>query len=294
MNLSTFQYNRRVLQAVVVIVPFVIAIVFFFVSRELSTDQKRSLAAVQHAYIECTQVNNLYRLLSQAESAQRGYLLAQDQRYLIPFHFARIEALLCLPYLQELTRDNVPQSQRLRQVRTLMHHVFTEMQQAINLARNQDQEAALRQMKAQDGPGQLPVLCSELQTMNEEGGRLLQERRAASDEKLFIRENISVVLLFLSAGVAAGAGVLLLRIQQLQSIITICAWTQRVNYNGRWMRMEEFLWERFRVKVSHGISEEAFTGVMGIVGKNLTVSDHRDQRPTEIADAEGRQTTRWS
>ncbi|HEY0792365.1 MAG TPA: hypothetical protein VGD78_14975, partial [Chthoniobacterales bacterium] len=72
MNLSTFQYNRRVLQAVVVIVPFVIAVVFFFVSRELSTDQKHSLMAVQHTHLERAQVNNLYRLLSLAESAQRG------------------------------------------------------------------------------------------------------------------------------------------------------------------------------------------------------------------------------
>jgi hypothetical protein len=59
------------------------------------------------------------------------------------------------------------------------------------------------------------------------------------------------------------------------------------------MRMEEFLWERFRVRVSHGISEEAFDGVMGIVGKNLTVSDHRGDRTAEVKHDDGRQTTRW-
>jgi hypothetical protein len=42
--------------------------------------------------------------------------------------------------------------------------------------------------------------------------------------------------------------------------------------------MEEFLWRRFRVKVSHGISEEAFDGVMGMVGKNLRVSDARPNK----------------
>jgi hypothetical protein len=77
-----------------------------------------------------------------------------------------------------------------------------------------------------------------------------------------------------------GAGILFLRIQLLQNIITVCAWTQRVNYRGKWMRMEEFLWERFHVKVSHGISEEAFDGVMGIVGKKLTVSERRNETPS--------------
>ncbi|HEY0789431.1 MAG TPA: CHASE3 domain-containing protein, partial [Chthoniobacterales bacterium] len=268
--------------------------VFFFVSRELSTDQKHSLMAVQHTHLERAQVNNLYRLLSLAESAQRGYLLAREERYLVPFRFARIQVLFSMPYLQRLTRDNPSLWQRSVHVQTLMHDVFTEMQQGIDLVRTGNPAAALRLLTREDGPRQMQVLAGELQAMNDEEGQQLQERRIAAEEKLFIRENISIVLLFLSAGVAAGAGVLLLRIQQLQSIITICAWTQRVNYNGRWMRMEEFLWERFRVKVSHGISEEAFTGVMGILGKNLTVSDHRDQRPTEIADAEGRQTTRWS
>jgi hypothetical protein len=42
--------------------------------------------------------------------------------------------------------------------------------------------------------------------------------------------------------------------------------------------MEDYLWKRFRVKVSHGISEEAFEGVMGIVGKNMKISDSRSQK----------------
>jgi hypothetical protein len=94
-----------------------------------------------------------------------------------------------------------------------------------------------------------------------------------------LRDDISTVLLATSTLVVVGAGILFLRIQQLQNIITVCAWTQRVNYRGKWMRMEEFLWERFRVKVSHGISEEAFDGVMGMVGKNLTIPDNRGDRP---------------
>ncbi len=42
--------------------------------------------------------------------------------------------------------------------------------------------------------------------------------------------------------------------------------------------MEDFLWRRFRVKVSHGISEEALEGIVKMVGKNLTVSDSRPDK----------------
>jgi hypothetical protein len=55
--------------------------------------------------------------------------------------------------------------------------------------------------------------------------------------------------------------------------------------------MEDFLWQRFRLRVSHGISEEAFEGVMGMVGKNLTVSDKRQEKvdkPKTQPDADPR------
>ena len=104
------------------------------------------------------------------------------------------------------------------------------------------------------------------------------DRKRANEAKLDTSDAVSTGLLFLSATVVICAGVLVLRIRQLQSIITICAWTQKVNFNGKWMPMEDFLWRRFRVKVSHGISEEAFDGVMGMVGKNLTVSDSRPDK----------------
>jgi hypothetical protein len=107
---------------------------------------------------------------------------------------------------------------------------------------------------------------------------VLAERKRASEANLDTSDAVSTGLLFLSGAVVFWAGVMVLRIRQLQSIITICAWTQRVNFNGQWMSMDDFLWRRFRVKVSHGISEQAFEGIMGMVGKNLTVSDSRPEK----------------
>ena len=106
---------------------------------------------------------------------------------------------------------------------------------------------------------------------------------SAMDGNILRRNQIAVLSLFIAVPMLLAVLVFvvlkqLLRIRKLQNIITICAWTQRVNFNGRWMRMEEFLWNRFRVKVSHGISEEAFDGVVGMIGKNITVSDGRAER----------------
>jgi hypothetical protein len=45
------------------------------------------------------------------------------------------------------------------------------------------------------------------------------------------------------------------------------------------------------LRVSHGISEEAFEGVMGMLGKNLTVSDNpqaKVDKPKTQPDADSR------
>src|SRR5437868_4726465 len=99
MNLSAFQYNRRVLLAVVIAVPVMIAVVFYLVSLELSADQERAMQAIRHTHEEQRRTNELDRALHAAESGERGYLLTGDPRLLTPFRYARIETFLLLPYL---------------------------------------------------------------------------------------------------------------------------------------------------------------------------------------------------
>jgi hypothetical protein len=37
----------------------------------------------------------------------------------------------------------------------------------------------------------------------------------------------------------------------------ICAWSQRIRIEGKWMTLEEFLKNHLQIKISHGISPEA-------------------------------------
>jgi hypothetical protein len=51
--------------------------------------------------------------------------------------------------------------------------------------------------------------------------------------------------------------ILLLRLEKLQQVVTICAWTGQVKYEGQWVRLDEYLERRFGLSVSHGLSREA-------------------------------------
>jgi PAS domain S-box-containing protein len=42
-----------------------------------------------------------------------------------------------------------------------------------------------------------------------------------------------------------------------EGLVTVCAWTKRIQHEGRWMTMDEFLKDHLHLKLTHGISAEA-------------------------------------
>lgn len=46
-----------------------------------------------------------------------------------------------------------------------------------------------------------------------------------------------------------------------RTLLTVCAWTKRVKHAGRWLSLEEYLQGVHGLRVTHGISPEAFKGM---------------------------------
>ena len=68
---------------------------------------------------------------------------------------------------------------------------------------------------------------------------------------------ISMILIGAVAVVLMFIVVILLRLEKLQQVVTICAWTGQVKFEGQWIRLDEYLQRRFGLSVSHGLSREA-------------------------------------
>ena len=283
---SSLQYNRRVLIFVVIAIPVLIAGLFFFVSRQLRRDEGLGLEIVGRMHIAREQLFVIQDLLDRADTAQRDYLLTGQAANLLPFWLAKAELPPQLLNLRLLLAADPRQLAQVAGLTTAIKKKLDELSQSIALKESGQTNEAIEVLLAAGSGSLLSEIHAAIFAMQAYENRLLAERNANNDAQLDLRDDISTVLLATSTLVVVGAGILFLRIQQLQNIITVCAWTQRVNYRGKWMRMEEFLWKRFRVKVSHGISEEAFDGVMGLVGKNLTIPDNRgDRTPLGGSDA---------
>jgi CHASE3 domain sensor protein len=291
MNGKSLHRNRRVLLFAFIIGPILIAAFLFVVSRQMYAEQQQAMKLVKQSNEDRAQLIELPDVLNAAQAGEYGFLLTGSQSWLATYLFSQNDAMIRLTFLAMSFADRPAQLARLNRIRPLVEAALAEFRDVTRLKQSGQDEKALQLVSANDGLLALNRIRSLIAEMQAAEDEMLANRLEENESKVNMRDAISTSLLCLSAVVVAGAGVLLFRIRQLQSIITICAWTQRVNYNGKWMRMEDFLWQRFRLRVSHGISEEAFEGVMGMLGKNLTVSDNRQEKvdkPKTQPDADPR------
>lgn len=97
-------------------------------------------------------------------------------------------------------------------------------------------------------------------------GRLLQQQEfsdlahasASAAARAEIIESLNTAFIAMSVALmAAGAWWLLRRVRDLEGLITVCAWTRRVQWQGRWVSFEEYLLNRFHLHCTHGICDEA-------------------------------------
>ncbi|MCX6983044.1 MAG: ECF transporter S component [Verrucomicrobia bacterium] len=67
---------------------------------------------------------------------------------------------------------------------------------------------------------------------------------------------------------------------QVNALVTVCAWSRTVEYEGEWISFEKYLLKRFNVNTSHGISPAEAEKMFGPLGK-----DDDDPESPEPADA---------
>ena len=275
MNPSKHQLISRI---AVVALPVLLACVFFFVGRKLYIDQLKASVATRRAASMLSEISYFKSALQEARIRRYEFLQGKGPASLLRYIAKRSNVDVHLALLFCLANTNQIQGPQLAKLAPVVQQQLREMDHTVGLLSPEEGPAAAVSSNAETISIASKQTASILSRMRDDQTQLLFDRRQDLDQKMMSRMLIWTFLLFATATVLIAAGLLILRIRLLQSIITICAWTQRVNYNGAWMQMEDYLWKRFRVRVSHGISEEAFKGVMGIVGKNMKISDARSQK----------------
>ncbi|MBL9208478.1 MAG: CHASE3 domain-containing protein [Opitutaceae bacterium] len=218
-------------------------------SASLRTGQTQDTLLVLH---------QLTTAVTDAETGQRGYLLTGDDSYLKPYDAAVSRTAPLMAALQLRLASHPARQEHLATLRALIEAKEAELARSIKLRREKSIAAALNLVETDRGQVLMEKIRAEfgqLETAELNDLRLEAERAAHQTEVFHYLSLCLIALAILFTGLAS----LLLarRIRDLSTIITVCAWTKRVKWRGTWVSFEEFLEQRFKLRFTHGISEEA-------------------------------------
>lgn len=163
--------------------PLLLLLVFVVSSVRQSLNQVADLRdqseAVAHTYKVLLSTSNLFSLVKDAETGQRGYLLTGEETYLEPYSKSSQEIRAELNRLGLLVSDNEAQKTRIVEARKLLDIKLDELASTIALRKAGKASEALALVGSDQGKRSMDSLRSLVDEMNEEEARFLKQRSDA-------------------------------------------------------------------------------------------------------------------
>lgn len=139
------------------------------------------------------------------------------------------------------------------------------MREVVALQSDGANEAAMQEVTTGRGKELMQSILRDINTMAQEESSLLALREGALAGSLHFASGLLSVLVTLNLAFILGMLLLFRRLSRAQGLITVCAWSRTVEYDGEWLSFEQYLLRRFNVNTSHGLSpaemEKVLAGV---------------------------------
>jgi CHASE3 domain sensor protein len=214
--------------------------------------------------------------MSEAESAERGYLLTGEANFIAPYTAATNEVRTRLANLQKLMLDNPSELAQLNKIDALSRTKLAELDSTVRLERSGRRDLAVAIVKNTHSDNLMSSIRSGLQSMTAVEASLLRGRQQSLVRELQRGDMISL-------GLAAALAVMLIALlviargaEHYRNLVTLCAWTRSVEYEGEWISFEEYLRRRFDISTTHGIAPDALAQIeVGLPDAGLTLEERQ-------------------
>ncbi|HEX9309434.1 MAG TPA: CHASE3 domain-containing protein [Gemmatimonadaceae bacterium] len=199
--------------------------------------------------------------MSEAESGLRGYVLTNQTGFLAPYGDATKDVRSRLANLRVLLSDNSAQLRRLLMIESLSRAKLAELDSTIKLARSGKRDVAASIVKTPHSDSLMTAIRSGLRSMTDEEANILRSRQKSLVIELQRGDAISLalaaaLLLMLVALLVIARGA-----EHYRNLVTLCAWSRSVEYEGQWVSFEEYLRRKFNISSTHGISPDALSQI---------------------------------
>lgn len=276
------QRTNKVLFFLGLSLPLFALVVISWLVHETTMQFRDSFYWVTHTYKILNVVEQTESHLVDAEIGRRGYLLTGRAEYLIPYDNAMSLIRGDIQQLKSLTNDGLSQRTHIAELQNLVAEQLSLDPETIAGSKTNAPDARAVALTEQ-GKDILDKIGRVLFRMREEEGYWLNVRQQRTEDNAIASEIASVVLVGAVALALLFIVIIRLRLERLQRVVTICAWTGLVYYEGQWIRMDEYLQRRFGLSVSHGLSREASAKVVAeIKESNRPGGERPPDRPNAV------------
>ena len=212
-------------------------------------------------------LESLLTCMLDAETSQRGYLLTHKEGYLDPYQHSLSSIHDQIQTLQLLTSYNPKEKIDLDRLEVLIKTKFDEMAQTIALEKADNHASALQILDSGYSKSTMDEIRSTVRKMQESETSLLHLRDEDYQRNSQINSELSVLVTLLGLGftIAIIFFFLLRRFEQMHELITICAWSKLIEFEGEWLTVEEYLMRRFHARITHGISNAESVKVLKLL-----------------------------
>src|SRR6187401_1474484 len=158
------------------IIVIIILITLSVFSFERITTLRKASELVEHTNLVKQQLDEVYILLLNAETGQRGYLLTKDHTFLIPFLGSAEKIKVSLRRLDSLVSDNKKQQVDAQKLSALILYRYSKLDHVLKAPPNEDISPYLKSGK--QNMNEIRALITTLMKVEEE---LLLERTRHKD-----------------------------------------------------------------------------------------------------------------
>jgi signal transduction histidine kinase/DNA-binding response OmpR family regulator/CHASE3 domain sensor protein len=186
----SFNFQQRVIAGFSVSLLMVISI--GFISYQSTNKLTNNTLLVKHSYRVLQSIEVLEKLFMDAQTGQRGYVIAGNDQFLQPYYNAVDNLDSEIVYLKELTIDNPQQQAYIASINPMKREIMSFHQKVIEL-RKTDPAAAHRAVTQGDGKQMMDnirAVCNEMRAV--EAG-LLSERDAESRKSVIETKTVLVL-----------------------------------------------------------------------------------------------------
>jgi CHASE3 domain sensor protein len=208
--------------------------------------------------------------LDEMEVAAQVYTSSADRNLLPPYEKSREFLALDFTELRRQLEERGPVSPVFRSLQAMVIAKIQEIDQGVQATTATAQPylaATAERVAAARRSADIRELAHTLQ--REEFAEVADgSATAVARARSLQAVNLLLVAVAIALALAA-AWFLFQGRRESDGLVTVCAWTHRVRWQGTWLSFEDFLTTRYNVMCTHGISDDALARMHGELKEEL-------------------------